>query len=194
VGSEHSPPLLLVEGELVGLGPLRRDLVPTYQRWISSREVARGVGSTGVHTLESEQGWFERSSNNPAAAHFTIYDRADMTPVGTSALASIDHHQGTATFGILLGERRGRGLGTEATRLTLDWGFNVLDLHNVELRVWAWNQAAIAAYRKAGFREVGRLRGAHLSMGERYDVVIMDAVPEDLPRSVLRGGAVPPAR
>jgi hypothetical protein len=111
MGAEVSPPLLLVEGELVGLGPLRRDLVPTYLRWISAREVARGTGSTAVQTLEAEHGWFERSSNDPAAAHFTVYDLADLAPVGTTALAAINHHQSTAIFGIMLGDRRGRGLG-----------------------------------------------------------------------------------
>ncbi len=191
--ADRPAPPLLVEGERVALGPLRRDLIPTYQRWVSALEVAFGVGHLGVLTLDAEQAWYERASSDPAAAHFTIYDRADLAPVGTCALFAIDHHHGTATFGIQLGERRGQGLGTEAARLTLDWAFHVLDLHNVELRVWAWNLAAIRAYRNAGFRAVGRLRGAHVTMGQRYDVVIMDAIPEDFTGSVIQARlAVPP--
>ena len=35
-----------------------------------------------------------------------------------------------------MGERRGQGLGTEATRLVLDYAFHVLQLRNVMLRPW----------------------------------------------------------
>ena len=63
-------------------------------------------------------------------------------------------------FGILVGQRRGRGLGTEATRLTLDWAFHVLGLHNVMLEVLPANAPAIRAYEAAGFRRIGVRRAA----------------------------------
>ena len=94
-----------------------------------------------------------------------MYDRCDLEPIGTTGLINIDHRQGTATFGIMLGERRGQGLGTETTRLVLDWAFTALGLHNVDLMVFAWNKAAIRCYEKAGFRELGRRRGGAVSMG-----------------------------
>jgi RimJ/RimL family protein N-acetyltransferase len=117
--------------------------------------------------------------------NFTVYDRRDGEAVGTSALFGIDHHHRRARFGILLGERRGQGLGTEATRLTLDWGFHVVDLRNVLLEVVDWNAAGIRAYEKAGFRLVGRRRDAVLSGGRRVDELLMDAVPADFTGSVL---------
>jgi RimJ/RimL family protein N-acetyltransferase len=188
------PEPLLLEGHRVALGPLRGDLVPVYQRWVSSPEVALGLGYTDVVTLATAQAWHDRASVDRAAAHFTIYDRADFLPVGTCGLCRIDHCNNVASFVIRLGERRGQGLGTEATRLALDWGFHVIGLRNVELRVWAWNRAAIGAYRRAGFREAGRLRGAHVTMGRRCDVLIMDAVPKDFTGSVIqaRSGLRPP--
>lgn len=186
-------PPLLVQGERVGLGPLRRDLLPIYQRWINTLEVRRGLLNVrpSVPTLEAEEAWYERSAKAEDEANFTIYDLADMEPVGTTGLMHIDHYTGSAQFGIALGERRNQGLGTEATRLVLDYGFTVLGLHNVMLRVWSWNAGAVRAYEKAGFRLAGRLRGAAVSMGRRYDVTIMDATPEDLPKSVLTD-LVPP--
>jgi diamine N-acetyltransferase len=85
----------------------------------------------------------------------------------------------------MLGERRGQGLGTEATRLALDWAFTVLGLHNVDLRVFAWNRAAVRCYEKAGFRRAGLLRGGAVCLGRRFDVVIMDAIAEEFTGSVL---------
>jgi diamine N-acetyltransferase len=117
--------------------------------------------------------------------NFTVYDRRDGEAVGTCSLFGIDHHHLRAKFGIVLGERRGQGLGTEATRLTLDWGFHVLNLHNVVLEVMDWNAAGIRAYEKAGFRLVGRRREALLSGRRWVDEVVMDAVASDFTGSVL---------
>ena len=88
-------------------------------------------------------------------------------------------------FGIAIGERRGQGLGTEATRLALDYAFHVLQLRNVLLETLEWNIAGLKAYERAGFRRIGVRRGAVISRGRPTDVVIMDAVPEDFGASVL---------
>jgi hypothetical protein len=53
--------------------------------------------------------------------------------VGTAVLVRVDQHAGTAEFGLTIGERRGQGLGSEATRLVLDWAFMVMGLHNILL-------------------------------------------------------------
>lgn len=185
---EAAEPQLVITGDRVGLGPLRADLVPTYQRWINDREVASGLGAHAVMTEEAERDWYEQASRTrDGQAFFTVYDLEDLAPIGTASLFDVDHLSGRATFGILLGERRGQGLGTEATRLTLEWAFSVLALYNVELRVWEWNQPAIRAYAKAGFREIGRRRGATVVMGRRYDAVLMDAIAPEFEGKALTG-------
>ena len=190
---EQKPePLLLVRGERAGLGVLRRELIPTYHRWRSDAEVMRGQGRTDVSTIEAVQAWYDQATSpSPYEVHFTVYDLTDLTPVGTALLVRIDHHQGTAEFGILIGERRGQGLGTEATRLTLDWGFTVLGLHNILLVTFSWNAAALRAYEKAGFRRIGRRRGAVVTLGRRFDQILMDAVADEFTGSVLSGQAPP---
>jgi RimJ/RimL family protein N-acetyltransferase len=103
---------LIVTGEPVALRPLREDLVPVYARWLTTLEVARGLGNTIIYTVEAEKGWYEQAAKpDPGQAHFTVYDRFDLEPIGTTGLINIDHRHGTATFGIMLGERRGQGLG-----------------------------------------------------------------------------------
>src|SRR4029078_12543772 len=111
--------------------------------------------------------------------------RADSAAVGTAGLLQIAHANGTAEFAIVIGERRGEGLGTEATRLVLDFAFNVLQLRNVLLETLEWNVAGLIAYERAGFRRVGGGGGAVMSRGRPTDIVIMDAVPEDFGSSVL---------
>ena len=110
----------------------------------------------------------------------------DSAPVGTAGLLGILHAHGNAEFAIFLGERRGQGLGTEATRLVLDFAFHVLQLRNVLLETLEWNAAGLTAYERAGFRRIGVRRGARISRGRPTDIVLMDAVPQDFGASVLR--------
>ncbi len=191
--NERKPePLLLVRGKRAGLGALRRELIPTYHRWRNDAEVMRGLGKTDVDTIEAVQAWYDRAASSDAReVNFTVYDLTDLTPIGTTLLVRIDHHQGTAEFGILIGERRNQGLGTEATQLTLDWAFTVLGLHNILLVTFSWNMAALRAYQKAGFREIGRRRGAVVTFGRRFDQVLMDAVAGEFTGSVLSEQAPP---
>jgi diamine N-acetyltransferase len=184
--AEGAEPQLVIAGERAALGPLRADLVPLYQRWVNDREVARGLGAINLWTEEAERGWYEQASRGDGKnVNFTIYDQDDLAPVGTTGLFGVDHYHRRATFGIMLGERRGQGLGTDATRLVLEWGFTVLGLYNIALNVWEWNAAAIRAYTKAGFREIGRRRGGAVVMGRRFDEVVMDAIAPDFQGSAL---------
>src|SRR3954451_5517738 len=185
------PPGFFVTGERVALGPLRRDLAGAYARWPNQLEVRRGLASLGVATRESEEKWVDdklehSAKREPEAVEFTIYDRSDSTPVGTAGLFQISHAHHRAEFGIAIGERRGRGLGTEATRLVLDFAFHVMNLRNVMLETLEWNVAGQTAYERAGFRRIGVRRGAVISHGRPTSLVFMDAVPEDFEGSVLR--------
>jgi diamine N-acetyltransferase len=183
-------PDFIVVGKRVALGPLRRDLASEYARWTNELDVRRGLDFLGIATPESQEKWvadnIERGAKRePEGVEFTVYDRSDSAPVGTAGLFEISHGHRRATFAIAIGERRGQGLGTEATRLVLDFGFHVLHLRNVMLETTAWNVAGLAAYERAGFRRIGVRRDGAMSHGGRTDVVLMDAVREDFGVSLL---------
>jgi diamine N-acetyltransferase len=185
-------PEYLVAGERVALGPLRRDLAETYARWLNDLDTRTGLSHLGILEQKTEETWIDETlksdaGHHPRTATFTIHDREDGAPLGTCGLMDIDHHHGRARFGIFLGARRGGGRGTEATRLTLDWAFNVLSLRNVLLEVMPWNAGAIRAYEKAGFKLIGRRRDAILMHGRRWDEILMDAVADEFTGSVLAG-------
>ena len=68
--------------------------------------------------------------------------------------------------------RLAQGLGTEALRLALGFGF-AAGLHRVSVRVLATNTRAIACYRKCGFVYEGRERESALVEGLWQDDLIM---------------------
>ena len=154
-------------------------------------EVRRGLDHLGIATPQSQEKWVEENiergaKREPEAVEFTVYDRTDSTPVGTAGLFQIDHVHGTAKFGIAIGERRGQGLGTEATRLVLDFAFHVLQLRNVLLEAMEWNVGGVDGVRTRGIPPRRRTPGRGDESGQPTDVVIMDAIPEDFGESVLR--------
>lgn len=58
----------------------------------------------------------------------------------------------------------------------LEYAFGALGLHNVMLRVYAFNLAGQHANFKAGFREFGRRREAKLLNGQHCAVVYMECL------------------
>src|SRR4051794_40170412 len=112
-------PLVNIVGERVALGPMRRDLLPHYQRWVSDFGTQRTLGDVpSPRTLEAVAAHYDRFTMAADGAQFTIYERASWRPIGITELQGIDHHHRTAEFVIFIGETdaRGKGCGTEATR------------------------------------------------------------------------------
>lgn len=186
-GRNGEEPVVNVVGELVALGPNRRELLPTYQRWINDFATLRTLGALqpGPTTVEQEVAWFEHQA--PGEIRFTIYERATWRPLGTTVLREVNHRDRTAVFGVLIGEpdARGKGYGTETARLILDYAFTALGLHSVMLTVSEFNLAGRRAYEKAGFREIGRRRQCRWMGGRLWDDVYMDCLATEFASPVL---------
>lgn len=182
-------PILNIVGEKVALGPLRKDLLPVYQRWINDLESARNLGGHRPFTFEEEEDWYARATKSDAMVPFTVYERETLTPVGTAFLGDVDQRNRKAEFGIFIGPRdaRDKGYGTETTRLVLDYAFNAVGLHNVMLRVFEFNRAGIRVYEKAGFREIGRRRQSCFMGGGWWDDIYMDCLSTEFERLVTPG-------
>ena len=83
-----------------------------------------------------------------------------------------------------------RGLGTEATTLVLDYAFNVLGLHRVDLRVLDYNKRALRCYEKCGFVREGVEREGALIEG-KWETDVMMSILEQEYRGQM-GEATPP--
>ena len=144
---DSGQPVVRIEGERVALGPMARNQIPTYQRWLSNFDTLRSQGEPRQlpETQESLARWYENHvSGRDDVAWFTVYDRSTCEPIGWTELKDIDHHQGTAEFAIMIGdpEARGRGYGTEVTRLMVEYDFERIGLHNIHLYYMEFNAGA----------------------------------------------------
>ncbi len=168
-----------LRGATVGLGPYERSLAYKYWRWESDPGTLLGYGKQVPETLESRTAGLEVQLANSNHPRFTVYDLATNNPVGLVSLR-LDSPVRTAEFTLVVApEVRGRGVGTEATTLTLDYAFHLANLRTIWLKVLEPNTAAIHAYKKAGFAYAGRIRQGGYWLGRPCDELIMDATIDD---------------
>lgn len=158
-----------LRGELVTLRPIRAedaDLVDLILR--TDDEVARLTGS--VHSST------ERPAGMPIERLREIYgawavaddrlvlavvDNATGGLVGEVVLNDWDEPNQSCGFRAFIGAAgRGRGLGTEATRLVVEHGLATMDLHRISLEVYDFNPRARHVYEKVGFVHEGTGREA----------------------------------
>lgn len=195
--ADPTPPLLNIVGERIALGPLRRDLVPLYARWRNDFYIQRTFGNLpSPVTVEQQMKRFEDQATSNGEVHwFTIYERESLRPIGSTDIFAIDYRWRVGQFGMQIGEAdaRGKGYGTEVTRLMLDFAFTALGLNNIMLTVAEYNLAGRRAYEKAGFREMGRRRQADIMNGVVYDEIYMDCIASEFESPVLGRIFIPDA-
>lgn len=82
----------------------------------------------------------------------------------------------------LIGEKSewSKGLGQDALRLLLDYGFNILNLNSIELIVHEDNVRAIRCYEKLGFQVMGRQCEVKINGTRKLDVLMMDILSSEL--------------
>jgi RimJ/RimL family protein N-acetyltransferase len=102
-------------------------------------------------TLDIETNWAKKVIAESSSRRFAII--ADNVYIGNVQLTNIEDNE--SYFGIFIGERSywGKGIGTRATRLILEYAFNELLLDNVKLRVKEKNTGACKVYSKVGFKK-----------------------------------------
>lgn len=192
MSNEDTPGDVIVPGEKVYLGQIRKELAPVYRRWLNDLTVANTLGVVRDQaypmTDQDEEEWFEATRKDADTASFTIYERETGRPVGNCGLMGVRSLQRSAELGIAIGDRfaQNKGYGTEAVRLLVDYGFTVLSLHRIWLECVASNAAGLKVYQRVGFTEVGRSRESWVMNGRRYDGVIMDILAREFESPVLR--------
>ena len=163
-------------GKKCYLSPISVDDAEQYCEWINDAEVNKFmVFSSHQIGIEKERTILEDMIKRNAQI-FAIIDIKKDELIGNCSLFDIDHLNMKAEFGIFIGNKTywGKGYGTEATMLILDYGFNILNLNNIMLRVYSYNKRGIRSYEKSGFKVIGNHREAKIIGSKKYDEIYMD--------------------
>ena len=174
-----------MSGKRIFLSPMSEEDVENYTVWMNDREITDNLGSsTMVFSEEAERGWIEENSGE---YQFAIIERESGEIIGNCGIQAVTHTFQRAELGLFIGEeeKRNQGYGKEVLSLLLEYCFDTLNLHNVMLKVFSFNERAIHTYNRVGFKEIGRRREAYYAKGRFWDEVYMDILKDEFTREFL---------
>lgn len=163
------------------LRPITEEDTEKIVTWRNNPEIKKFFISQADFTTEGHLRWLHQVVEPGHACQLIICDKANDMPLGSVYIRDIDHEQHKGEYGIFIGEEaaRGRGIGTQAARLAIEYGFHKLGLHRIYLRALAGNDRAIRSYEKAGFKQEGYLKDDAYINGKYVDIVWMAIVNEE---------------
>ncbi|GAB4417789.1 MAG: GNAT family protein [Anaerolineales bacterium] len=170
----------LFKGKLIQLRAVDPETISkATAQWGRNSEYMRMLDSDPprLYSARASKEWIKKEleKNGKDSFFFAIHALEDDRLLGHVGLDITTWNNRDAFAGIGIGEREfwGKGYGTEAMQLLLRYAFIELNLNRVTLNVFEYNQRAVRAYKKAGFRIEGRQRQAMIREGRRWDVLYM---------------------
>lgn len=158
-----------LKGDLITLRPIRATDADLIDRIINEDpDIAKLTGAVHssteklhappIENLRETYGSWAQAEDRLALG---IIDNATGELVGEAILLDWEEGNHSCAFRILIGKAgRGRGLGTEATQLAVNYGLQEMGLHRIRLEVYDFNPRARRVYEKVGFVYEGTSREA----------------------------------
>ena len=145
-----------------------------------------GQPATQQNTLQlpcpSVELWEQKIIDYPSVGHIGFVAELDGLVVGNITLFTqkIVRLRHVVSFGITVDSHFSRrGIARQLINFGLDYAFNWLAAHRVELSVFADNQPAIALYQHLGFVVEGTQRQAALKNGRYQDTIMMSKLASE---------------
>ena len=170
-----------ITGPSVYLRPLEHEDAPILASYLNDPAVRRTLLTYRPLSVGQERAFLDALAKNDQDIVLGVVLQDSDVLLGVTGLHRMDFRSRHAEFGLFIGDPGfwGRGLGTEATRLMLDYGFGTLNLNRVWLNVFGPHTAAQRVYEKAGFRREGVHREHYYVDGRYVDGVLMGILRAD---------------
>ncbi len=168
-------------GEKIYLRPVCKDDLDCLQRWANDPETRKLIGEvmpTGV--VETEK-WFEELIDDESRVWFVIVLRENNKIIGETGLLRMSHPWRATDLTMIIGEEdeRGKGYGSEAINLLLDFAFGSLNFHRIAIGVVGFNENAIKFYERVGFKKEGVQREGYFYNHQYYDFVMLSILARE---------------
>lgn len=173
-------------GDKIFLSPMNMEDLNQYTEWLNDLFITMRLGNATENiTIDKEKELLE--SLNKDGHNYAIVDKEADTLLGNIGLFNVNNIHRVAEIGLFIGnsQSRGKGYGTEAMRLLMEYGFKVLNLNNIMLTVKGFNENAIGAYKKIGFKEFGRRTECYFINGKYHDVIYMQVLAKEFKSDFL---------
>jgi len=171
-----------LEAKRVYLRPLTKKDIFFLQRWINDEEVRQYLNRYLPAMETEEEEWLEHIHKNRKCHVVLMICLAEGDkPIGTMGIHRINHKDGVASTGAMIGEKScwGKGYGTEAKMILLNYAFNTLNLRKVCSSVFAFNGRSQKYNKKCGYTIEGVRKKHHFVNGKYVDEVLMAVFKKD---------------
>lgn len=166
---------------MITIRPHKKSDIPFRVKWLNNSKinifVGRQLGKST--TLKKEKEWFDNYLKNKNKKFFTILD--NKKPIGFMGLSNINKINKNCDLFIIIGEDdyRGKGIGKIAMNWLINYGFDKLKLHKINLGVVVENKIAIKLYKKLGFKIEGKMIEEMMCKNKYHDIYLMALFKKD---------------
>ncbi|WCF08223.1 GNAT family N-acetyltransferase [Paenibacillus thiaminolyticus] len=174
-------PVRFLEGKRIYLRPINSEDADFYYQMLFNPEMRRLTGTQRHFSKEQVASHIEGKTQSASDMLLLIAIRESDQIIGDIELQDIDSINRSAGMRIAIDApaNQGRGFGSEAIGLLLEYAFGILQLHRIELNVFAFNERAIHVYEKMGFRREGVQRDALYYNHAYHDSIIMSILEHE---------------
>lgn len=144
----------IINGQKVILRPINEYDTGLIINWRNSDEVKNNFIFQDDLTEEIHRKWLNDVVGTGKAIQYIIMNRENELPVGSVYFRDINIDNKSAEYGVFIGEACSRccGFGKETALLFCKYGFEVIGLKHIFLRVFVDNISAVNCYFSAGFK------------------------------------------
>lgn len=171
----------LMETKRIYLRPFESTDVDGYFPGLFDAEMRRLTGTQNSFTRSQVERYIENAAQDDSRLMLLIALQENDQVIGDIALMDMHTKNRSAHIRIAIDntEHQGKGYGSEALLLMLDYGFGICNLHRIELEVYAFNQRAIRTYEKLGFQREGVRRDALFYNHQYHDAIQMSILEDE---------------
>ena len=166
----------LFSGDRIRLTAIKETDLGWIENWFNDIEFLRyyDVLPAIPQTQNDVKKVIEHFTNSKDRYMFAIRLKNTEQIIGIIGFDDIIWTNSVATLHIGIGDEKytGKGVGREALDLLLDFGFNELNFHRIQLNVISYNEGAIKSYEKKGFTREGTYREFVFRDGKRFDMYL----------------------
>ena len=165
--------VVFLKGKRIILRPINKETdLEKCVIWTNDPEVTNFLSLVYPVDKIAEGEWFDKLSKDKNNVILAI-ETLDGKFIGTMGLHGINWINRTATTGALIGEKKywGKGYGTEAKMLVLNYAFNQLNLRRIKSEVIAYNKRSLNYSLHCGYEIEGRKKQEIYKNGRYWDLI-----------------------
>ncbi len=157
-----------LHGDLVHLGPLEKADLKLLMKWRNRWDIRSETREFRLLTSEHQARWWEGLVQDPHTLMFSILVPSAPQLIGVCGLTYIDWKNSHAELSCYIGDedQRRKGHYSDALKVLTRYAFQELGLHMVWGEIYAWNEGALKACSKLGFRQEGPIRDRVFRFGD----------------------------